>query len=312
MADDNRSLEERKLKEIEHSRVRRSILRGYERTSDTNLQEEAPRLKELIRDEKAFKRHFSNIKFYSVAVRSAEHYQAWLRQRCPGAKALDYCCGNGENAIFMAKCGADVIGIDISPEGIENARLNAIEEGVEARCKFEIMDGEAMTFADNTFDVIVAYGVLHHLDFDNAMSELSRVLRPDGGIIAIESLRHNPIFHLYRKMTMHLRTQWEFEHILTVDHLNWARKYFAHVDARFFHLAVMAAVPFRKTVIFRPLRRFLDRVDEVVLRAEAIGKYGWMMVFTLGKPRKAGAGGYSMEASGSRQTCPELGLSGRE
>jgi len=286
VTDGYRNLEERKLKEIEHSRVRRGILRGYERISDTNPHEQAEKLKQFIRDEEAFKHHFSNTKFYSVAVRSEEHYQAWLRRRCPGAKALDYCCGNGENAIFMAKCGADVIGIDISPEGVENARLNAIEEGVDPTCKFEVMDGEAMTIADNTFDIIIAYGVLHHLDFDNAMSELSRVLKPDGEIIAIESLRHNPIFHLYRKMTMHLRTRWEFEHILTVDHLNWARKYFAHVDARFFHLTVLAAVVFRKTSIFRGLRRFLDSIDERLLRHQTIGRYAWMMVFTLGGPRK--------------------------
>lgn len=74
-------LEERKLKEIEHSRVRRSILRGYERVSDTNPQEEAPRLKQLIRDEAAFQHHFSNTKFYSIAIRSEEYYQNWLRQR---------------------------------------------------------------------------------------------------------------------------------------------------------------------------------------------------------------------------------------
>lgn len=284
-------LEERKLKEIEHSRVRRTILRGYERVSDTNPQEEAPKLKQLIRDEVAFKHYFSNTKFYSVAIRSEEYYQNWLRRRCPGSEALDYCCGNGENAIFMAKCGARVVGIDISPEGTDNARVNAFEEGVEASCKFELMDGEAMTFPDNTFDVIVAYGALHHLDFDKAMAELSRVLKPDGEMIAIEALRHNPIFHLYRKMTMHLRTEWEVEHILTVDHLTRAQQYFGRVDAKFFHLAVLAAVPFRKTSVFRPLRRFLDGVDDRLLRSRAMGKYGWMMVFTLGKPRKAGPAG---------------------
>lgn len=284
-------LEERKLKEIEHSRVRRSILRGYERVSNTNPQEEAPRLKQLIRDEAAFKHHFSNTKFYSIAIRSEEYYQNWLRQRCPGAKALDYCCGNGENAIFMAKCGADVVGIDISPEGVENARTNALDEGVAARCRFEVMDGEAMTFPDSTFDVVVIYGALHHLDFDRAMDGLSRVLKPEGAIIAIEALRHNPLFHLYRKMTMHLRTEWEVEHILTVGHLCRAQQYFDKVDARFFHLLVLAAVPFRKTPLFRPLRCFLDRVDERLLRPRAIGKYGWIMVFTLAKPRKGPAGG---------------------
>jgi len=286
-----RQLEERKLKEIEHSRLRRSILQGYERYSDTNAAEEATGLEDLIHDRQAFERYFSNTKFYSIATSSEQYYQDWLRQRCQEAKALDYCCGNGENAIFMAQCGAEAIGIDISPEGVENARTNALDEGVAARCRFEVMDGEAMTFPDNTFDVIVTYGALHHLDFDRAMDGLSRVLKPEGAIIAIEALRHNPIFHLYRKMWMHLRTEWEVEHILTVGHLSRAQQYFDKVDARFFHLMVLAAVPFRKTSIFRPLRRFLDSIDERLLRPRAVGKYGWIMVFTLARPRKFRAGG---------------------
>lgn len=283
------NLEERKRKEVEHSRRRRSILMGYERHSDTNPDEQAPELDTLIRDTEAFERHFSNTKFYSVATSSEVYSQDWLRQRCSaGAKALDYCCGNGENALFMAKCGSDSIGIDISPEGIENARLTAIREGVQQNCRFEVMDAENMTFPDNSFDVGVVYGALHHLDYDKAMSELARVLKPDAEMICIEALKHNPFFHCYRKMTPHLRTEWEVEHILTVNHLDRSRKYFKEVHARFFHLTVLAAVPFRKTRIFRPMREFLNAVDERILRIPFIGRYAWMMVFTLAKPRKGG------------------------
>jgi len=280
------NLEERKLREIEHSRRRRTILQGYERYTDTTPDEEVAGLPGLIRDEEAFKRHFSNVKFYSIATSSEKFYQDWLRQRCPGAKALDYCCGNGENAVFAARCGADTIGIDISPEGVENARANAIREGVEQNCRFEVMDGEATAFPDDTFDVIVEYGALHHLDYDKAMAELRRIMKPDGEMICIEALRHNPFIHLYRKLTPHLRTEWEVQHILTVNHLKRAEGYFGEVHVRFFHLAVLAAVPFRKTRVFRPLRSMLEAVDNTILKSPFIGKYAWIMVFTLAKPKK--------------------------
>lgn len=280
------NLEERKLREIEHSRQRRTVLQGYERHSDTNPEEEAAGLPGLIRDSEAFRQHFSNIKFYSVTASSEKYYQDWLRQRCPGAKALDYCCGNGENAIFAAKCGADTIGIDISPEGIENARLNASREGAGENCRFEVMDGEATTFADHTFDVVVEYGALHHLDYDKAMAELRRIIKPSGQMICIEALRHNPFIHLYRKLTPHLRTEWEVQHILTVDHLKRAGEYFGEVHVRFFHLAVLAAVPFRKTRIFKPMRATLEAVDNAILKSPFIGKYAWIMVFTLAKPKR--------------------------
>ncbi len=284
------NLEERKLREIEHSRRRRAILQGYERQAGTAEGGRAADAAHLIRDRDAFERHFSNMKFYSITGSSEQYYQDWLRARCPGKRVLDYCCGNGENAIFAARCGGEAVGIDISPEGIANARLNARREGVEAGCQFEVMDAEATRFPDDAFDVAVEYGALHHLEFDRALGELSRILKPGGEMICIEALRHNPLIHLYRKWTPHLRTEWEVDHILGVRHLDRAREYFGEVHARFFHLAALAAVPFRNTRAFRPLHRFLDRVDQAMLRSHWIGRFGWIMVFTLARPKKTSGG----------------------
>ena len=284
---DIKNLDDRKIKEIEHSRKRRKILRGFERRSDTNESEEVENLDELIRDKAAFEQHFSNAKFYSITNSSEEYKHTWLKEKCgPGAKVLDFGCGNGENGIVAAQCGADVTGIDISPEGVENANLNTKQCGVSDNCKFFVMDGENMTFQDNTFDLCIEYGVLHHVDLHRAMSELRRVLKPGGEMICVEALRHNPLIHLYRKITPHLRTQWEVEHILSVKDLDTVRQYFREVDVRFFHLAVLAAVPFRKTAIFRTLRDFLNRIDRTLLRGEFLGKYGWIMIFTISKPLK--------------------------
>ena len=174
-------LDERKRKGIEHSRTRRTILKGFERHSDTHDSEEAADLDTLIRDKASFDYHFSNIKYYSITHASETYQYQWLRKRCkPGVKVLDFGCGNGENGIYAAQQGADVTGIDISPEGVENANLNAKHMGVASNCQFVVMDGENMLFEDNSFDLAVEYGVLHHVDLDKAMAELNRVLRPYG------------------------------------------------------------------------------------------------------------------------------------
>ena len=281
------NLEDRKIKEIEHSRQRRTILQGFERHSDTNKDGQADNLDELIRDKEAFKKHYSNIKFYSVTQSSEDYLHNWLSEKCNlDVSVLDFGCGNGENGIFAAQCGANVTGVDISPEGVENANLNAQQADVSDHCKFQVMDGENMEFSDNTFDFAVEYGVLHHVDLNASMKELKRVLKPDGEMICVEALRHNPLIHLYRKMTPHLRTEWEYEHILSVKDLNVARKNFHEVEVKFFHLAVLAAVPFRKTPIFGFLCKILDKIDKVLLKGEFIGKYGWVMVFTMKKPKK--------------------------
>jgi SAM-dependent methyltransferase len=280
-------LEERKLKEIEHSRKRREVLQGFERIADTHAASQAEDLEKLIKDKEKFDYYFSNMKYYAVVVKSEEYKHRWLDQRCgPGKKILDFACGNGENGVYAAVAGADCTGIDISPEGVVNANKNAEKFGVADRCRFVTMDGENMTFSDNTFDLGVEYGALHHVELDRALSELSRVLKPEGEMICVEALRHNPLIHWYRRRTPHLRTEWEVEHILGVESLDVMRRYFGRVNVRFFHLSVLALVPFRKTFLFRLLLPIFNAVDRVLLSSQLVGKYGWIMIVELAQPKK--------------------------
>src|SRR5687768_17802584 len=51
----------------------------------------------------------------------------------PGMRVLDVACGTGNLALPAARKGADVTGLDIAPNLIEQAKANADEEGLEAR-----------------------------------------------------------------------------------------------------------------------------------------------------------------------------------
>lgn len=278
-------LEDRKLKEIEHSRLRRTVLQGYERRADTHSSEQVGNLDRLVRDQAAFDERFSNVKYYSITHESERYQHEWMRARCVrGTRVLDFACGNGENGIYAAQCGAEVVGIDLSADGVDNANLNAQQAGVGEKCRFEVMDGENLQFPDDSFDFAVEYGALHHVDLERALTELARVLKPSGEMICVEALRHNPVIHTYRKLTPHLRTEWEVAHILGVDSLAVFRRHFGSVDIRFFHLTALVAVLFRKTPLFRPLRELLDRLDRSLLASERIGKYGWIMIVTASNP----------------------------
>jgi len=280
-------LEDRKLKEIEHSRKRREILQGFERIADTHAASQVENLEELVKDKEKFDYHFSNMKYYAVVVKSEDYKHRWLEKNCtPGKKILDFACGNGENGIYASTMGADCTGIDISPEGIANATKNAEKLNVADHCRFVVMDGENMTFEGNTFDLAIEYGALHHVELDKALSELARVLKPDGQMICVEALRHNPLIHWYRKRTPHLRTEWEVDHILGVESLDIMRKYFGQVDVKFYHLTVLALVPLRKTFLFRLLLPVLNLVDSILLSTQLVGKYGWIMTVELGHPKK--------------------------
>src|ERR1044071_8274994 len=62
----------------------------------------------------------------------------------PGMKVLDVACGTGNTAIPEARKGAEVTGVDIAPNLIEQARERAAAEGITA--KFDVGDAEALPY----------------------------------------------------------------------------------------------------------------------------------------------------------------------
>ena len=101
----------------------------------------------------------------------------------PGSKVLDVACGTGNLAIPAARLGANVTGVDIAPNSVEQARTNAAREGLTAQ--FDEGDAEALPYADASFDaVITMFGAMFAPRPDLVAAELKRVTKP-GGLIAM-------------------------------------------------------------------------------------------------------------------------------
>jgi len=102
---------------------------------------------------------------------------------CPGSQLLDVACGSGQLALWAARDGLDVMGVDISPNAILRARARAKAEGLRAR--FWEADAEALPFDDATFDIVVSLiGAMFAPRPDRVAHELLRVCAP-GGTIAM-------------------------------------------------------------------------------------------------------------------------------
>jgi SAM-dependent methyltransferase len=229
-----------------------------------------------------------NNRFYSIGRAGHDFTVGWLQEHCGGKRVLDYCCGDGKSTIrLLSHSPQHATGIDISPESVALGKQQAALLGETGRVSFVVGDAEALPYPDRSFDVAVVSGVLHHLDLDKAYSELARVLTDDGVVICTEALKHNPVFHLYRKLTPTLRTAWEVDHILGRRQIHQARVHFADVRVeRFFYLVSLLAVPFRNTKIFGPLLTGLEKVDAVLMSIPGFQWWGWVAVFTLRKPRR--------------------------
>ena len=226
-----------------------------------------------------------NKKYYSVVGSSRTYLAAWLAGRVPGRIFLDYACGNGDQAIAAARLGAALaIGIDISEVSIANARRQAEQAGVGDRCVFLVADCEDTRLPDESVEVVLCSGMLHHLDLARALPELRRILKPGGAALAVEALDHNPLFKLYRRLTPAMRTDWEKRHILRVSDLDLARRHFEVRGVRYWHLCSLLAVAVRRQPrLFEAALACLDRVDDVALRLPLLRRLAWQFTFELVK-----------------------------
>ncbi len=125
-----------------------------------------------------------------------------------GKTILDYGCGRGEMSMKYLRNGAEkVAAIDISEVYVEDLRQQAKAAGISPeRCDFRAMDAHRLEFPDASFDLVVGYGILHHLDARVAFKEIHRVLKPQGRVMLQEPLADNPLLKLFRKTTPHART----------------------------------------------------------------------------------------------------------
>jgi SAM-dependent methyltransferase len=96
-----------------------------------------------------------------------------------GKRLLEVGCGAGIDLVRFARGGAIVTGVDLAEVPIALARKNIELNGLTA--DLEVMNGEALAFDDNSFDVVYAHGVLQYTVSPARMAgELYRVLRPGG------------------------------------------------------------------------------------------------------------------------------------
>ena len=131
-----------------------------------------------------------------------------------------------------------------------------------------VMDAENTTFEDNTFDIIVGQGIIHHLNLENIYIETSRILNKNGHAIFMEPLGHNPLINLYRWLTPNIRTP--DEHPLKRNDLKLLGKYFSNIKIEYFSLMTLLAVPFRKMRIFNPLLKILYYLDKIIFKIPII------------------------------------------
>ena len=94
---------------------------------------------------------------------------------------LDVGCGTGENALFFAAKGFEVVGVDAAPRAIETARQKAKDRGL--RATFLLHDALDLAALNRTFASVTDCGLFHTFDDGDRVrfaDQVWRVLKPGG------------------------------------------------------------------------------------------------------------------------------------
>jgi len=99
----------------------------------------------------------------------------WQEAGLVRGDVLDIGCGLGDNAVYLAKQGHSVTGLDISPTALITAERRAVDAGVDVR--FAVADATKLDGYTDAFDTVIDSGMYHCLDDDAKRSYAAAVHR---------------------------------------------------------------------------------------------------------------------------------------
>ena len=122
---------------------------------------------------------------------------------------LDLATGTADLAIELAKQNpqAHIVGVDISENMLEIGKAKIKEQKLNNQVELLFGDAANLPFGDNTFDAVtVAFGIRNFEDMGQGLSEIQRVLKPNGQVFILEFSmpKHFPIKQAYRLYFKHI------------------------------------------------------------------------------------------------------------
>ena len=195
--------------------------------------------------------------------------------RVPGSVVLDYGCLVGESSYQLYQHGPQrMVGIDISEMGIAHAKQHYGKQ-----VEFHVMDAHRTTFADNTFDLVVGRSILHHLDWETALQELRRILKPGGVAVFYEPLGDNPAAKLFRLLTPKARTL--DEKPLSKSQIKSANRILGNAHHQYGNLVSVPVAMLTSLFLKNPNNRWLRVADAIDRQLAKTPVKHWMRSVVL-------------------------------
>ena len=211
-----------------------------------------------------------------------------------GKALLDVGCGNGFVAVGYARFGAHVTAVDLTTKAVELTKQRFKVYGIDADKgghHFLQANAESLPFADESFDVVTCYGVIHHTtDTARAIDEIFRVLKPGGQLRLMVYHRNSVIYRVkfpyWRVMWREVRGKTQQEMVNRVDGiLNPLGKVYSKAEVRELthkfvgHLFVTS--PIQATDFPQP---FIAAIIPMGVMGWLSRRFGWFLYLAAQKP----------------------------
>lgn len=179
---------------------------------------------------------FFNSVYQNIApwdIGAPQPAMAALIEKCPPANPiLDLGCGSGDLAIYLAKLGHQVVGIDFVESAIQSAQAKAaaLPDGAAPSLSFQVADALKPSLLQEKFGAVFDSGFYHLFNPDQCLQlidEVASILKPHGCYYLHEFAIEFPVPNIPRQISIdELQTHftvekgWRIKEIQTVEFLS--------------------------------------------------------------------------------------------
>ena len=189
---------------------------------------------------------------------------------CRATKVLEMGSGVESLALQLKNIDFEFISIDISEEAIKFID----QSKYRAKGTFLVADAHNTYFPNESFDLIVGRGILHHLNIPVVAKEIKRLLKPGGKFIFGEPLDCNPFINAYRFFTPKIRTPDE-------QPLNASAIKLLRSDLGDFQITYYGFLTLGPAILGIKPPRFLRAFDRFLLNRLGLGRLlAWACILT--------------------------------
>jgi SAM-dependent methyltransferase len=218
-----------------------------------------------------------------------------------GKRVLEIGCGMGTHAEMLVQAGAHLTAIDQTGFAVmaTRSRLDLLQRGGQVIRQ----DAESLAFADNSFEFVWTWGVIHHSNStERCMDEIARVLKPGGRLTMMVYYRPSLVYYLHCGLIRGVLMGQLLRKPLQTIYVDASDGFYARVFNKpelrrlvgpYFRDVQITVVGLKAELYPLPRTRFklmLERFTPDWLASLVLGRFGSMVVIEATRSNQTGVG----------------------